>query len=161
MLPNGRWLPKRPAVGQKLAVRFPSLSLGGSFGWQAYSFGALGGSDTVLRALSGTLAATLFDGGKLRSAVDIQSAVQEQALLSYEASVLSALEEVENGLTAYAASRERGRRPPGGGDGGPQCGGIEPRSLPGRAGRFPESAGNRAHPAGRPKTTWRPLKPPC
>lgn len=94
-------------VGQKLAARFPSLSLGGSFGWQAYSFGALGGSDTVLRALSGTLAATLFDGGKLRSAVDIQSAVQEQALISYEASVLSALEEVENGLTAYAASRER------------------------------------------------------
>lgn len=94
-------------VGQKLAARFPSLSLAGSFGWQAYSFGALGGSDSVLRALSGTLAATLFDGGKLRRAVDIQSAVQEQALISYEASVLSALEEVENGLTAYAASRQR------------------------------------------------------
>jgi NodT family efflux transporter outer membrane factor (OMF) lipoprotein len=94
-------------VGQKLAARFPSLALGGSFGWQAYSFAALGGGDTLLRAVSGTLAATLFDGGKLRSAVDIQSAVQEQALISYEASVLTALEEVENALTAYAASRER------------------------------------------------------
>ena len=94
-------------VGQKLAERFPSLALGGSFGWQAYSFAALGGSDTLLRAVSGSLAATLFDGGKLRSAVDIQSAVQEQALIAYEASVSSALEEVENALTAYAASRER------------------------------------------------------
>ena len=92
-------------VGQKLAARYPSLSLGGSFGWQAYSFAALGGSDTLLRAVSGTLAATLFDGGKLRSAVEIQNAVQEQALISYEASVLGALEEVENGLTAYAAAR--------------------------------------------------------
>lgn len=94
-------------VGQKLAERFPSLALGGSFGWQAYSFAALGGSDTLLRAVSGSLAATLFDGGKLRSAVDIQSAVQEQALIAYQAGVLSALEEVENALTAYAASRQR------------------------------------------------------
>lgn len=94
-------------LGQKQAQRFPSLNLGGSFGWQAYSFGALGGSDTLMRAISGTLAATLFDGGRLRSAVAIQSAVQEQALLSYQGSVLGALEEIENALTAYAASRER------------------------------------------------------
>jgi len=94
-------------LGQKQAQRFPSLNLGGSFGWQAYSFGALGGSDTLMRAISGTLAATLFDGGRLRSAINIQSAVQEQALLSYQGSVLGALEEIENALTAYAASRER------------------------------------------------------
>lgn len=94
-------------VGQKMAERFPSLSLGGSFGWQAYSFGAQGGSDTLLRALSGSLAATLFDGGRLRSAVAIQDAVQEQALIAYENSVLNALEEVENALTAFARAEER------------------------------------------------------
>jgi len=94
-------------LGQKQAQRFPSLNLGASFGWQAYSFGALGGSDTLLRALSGTLAASLFDGGRLRSAVAIQNAVQEQALLTYQGRVLGALEEIENALTAYAASRER------------------------------------------------------
>jgi NodT family efflux transporter outer membrane factor (OMF) lipoprotein len=94
-------------VGQKLAARYPSLTLGASFGWQAYSLAALGGSDTLLRAISGNLAATLFDGGRLRAAVAIQSAVQEQALISYEASVLGALEEVENALTAYAVAHER------------------------------------------------------
>jgi NodT family efflux transporter outer membrane factor (OMF) lipoprotein len=94
-------------VGQKLAKRFPSLNLGASFGWQAYSFAALGGAGTVARAASATLAATLFDGGRLRSAVDIQSAVQEQALVSYQSSVLGALEEVENALKSYAAGRER------------------------------------------------------
>lgn len=94
-------------VGQQLAQRFPSLSLSGSFGWQAYSFGALGGAGTLTRALSGTLAATLFDGGRLRSAVAIQDAIQEQALISYESSVLVALEEVENALAAYAFARER------------------------------------------------------
>jgi len=92
-------------LGQKLAQRFPSLNLGASFGWQAYQLADLGG--TLTRAVSGVLAATLFDGGKLRSAVAIQTAVQEQALLAYQRSVLLALEEVENALFAYAAGRER------------------------------------------------------
>jgi len=94
-------------LGQKQAQRFPSLNLGASFGWQAYSLGALGGADTVARAVSGALSVLLFDGGKLRSAIEIQGAVQEQALLDYRHSVLTALEEVENALTAYAAGRER------------------------------------------------------
>lgn len=94
-------------VGQKMAARFPSLSLAGSFGWQAYSLGALGGGASLLRAASGTLAATLFDGGRLRGAVDIQNAVQAAALVSYENAVLTALEEVENALTAHARARER------------------------------------------------------
>lgn len=94
-------------VGQRLAQRFPSLNLGASFGWQAYSFAALGGSGSLARSLSGSLAATLFDGGRLKSAVAIQSAVQEQALIAYRSGVLAALEEVENALAAYAADRER------------------------------------------------------
>lgn len=94
-------------VGQKLAQRFPSLKLGGSFGWQAYSFAALGGADTLARGASATLAATLFDGGRLRAAVEVQSAIQEQALIEYRSSVITALEEVENALKAYAAGRDR------------------------------------------------------
>ncbi len=57
--------------------------------------------------LGGGVAATLFDGGRLRQQVEIQSAVQEQALVSYEATVLTALEEVENALVALANSRSR------------------------------------------------------
>ncbi len=94
-------------VGQKIAQRYPSLNLGGSFGWQAYSFGALGSAGTLARAVTGTLAATLFDGGNLRAAVEIQSAVQEQALVTYQKSVLEALEEIENALKSYAAGRDR------------------------------------------------------
>jgi NodT family efflux transporter outer membrane factor (OMF) lipoprotein len=92
---------------QKRAQRFPSLDLTASFGWQAYSLSALGGAGTLARTLGGTLAATLFDGGRLRSAVAIQDAVQEQALITYQQSVLTALEEVEDALAAYARSRDR------------------------------------------------------
>jgi outer membrane protein, multidrug efflux system len=94
-------------VGQKVAARYPALSLSGSFGWEAFSFGALSGSGAVASALAGSLAATVFDGDRLRSAVDIQSAVQEQALIAYESGILTALEEVENALKAHAASRDR------------------------------------------------------
>lgn len=94
-------------IGQQQAKRFPSLSLGSSFGWQAYRYAALGGAETLTRALSGTLAATLFDGGKLRQTVAVQTAVQQQALVNYESRVLTALEEVENALASHAAARER------------------------------------------------------
>lgn len=94
-------------IGQKIAARFPALSLTGSFGWGAFSFAALSGSGTAAQAVAGSLATTLFDGGRLRSAVDIQNAVQEAALISYESSVLNALEEVENALKSHAVSRER------------------------------------------------------
>ncbi len=94
-------------VGQTLAQRFPSLNLGASFGWQAYSLGGLGGAGSLARSVSGSLAGTLFDAGRLKSAVDIQTAVQEAALAAYEAAVLVALEEVENALAAYASGRER------------------------------------------------------
>lgn len=93
-------------VGQREAQRYPSLTLSGSFGWQAYSLSALGTGGAVT-ALGATLASTLFDGGRLRSQVDVQSAVQEQALVTYQSTVLSALEEIENALKSYAAARER------------------------------------------------------
>jgi outer membrane protein TolC len=57
--------------------------------------------------LLGSVAATVFDAGRLRWQVEIQSAIQEQALASYESTVLTALEDVENALAALAYSRER------------------------------------------------------
>ena len=50
----------------------------------------------------------LFRGGALRQKIGVQSALQEQALIRYEATVLQALEEVENVLTAYAEEQIRG-----------------------------------------------------
>lgn len=94
-------------IGQKQAKRFPSLVLSSTFGWQAYQFSALGGVATLTRAVSGTLAMTLFDGGRLRHEVAAQNAVQQQALITYENKVLTALEEIENALASHAGARER------------------------------------------------------
>jgi multidrug efflux system outer membrane protein len=94
-------------TAEQQAARYPSLKLSGSWGWTAFSVGALGGSDTLVRSLVGSLAANLFDGGRIRARIAVQSAVEEQALVAYESSILTALEDVENALVSYAAGRER------------------------------------------------------
>lgn len=94
-------------IGVQAAARYPDLTLTGTFGWQAFSLGSLGTAASVTRSMAGTLAATLFDGGRIGSRIVAQEAVQEQALIAYEKTVLTALEDVENALAAYAAGRER------------------------------------------------------
>ena len=48
----------------------------------------------------------LFDAGRIRANIEVRSAQQEQALLAYRATVLSALRDVENALVAYAAEQQ-------------------------------------------------------
>lgn len=94
-------------TAQREADRYPSLNLSGSWGWQAFSAAGLGGSASLVRSLAGTLSATLVDGGRIRSRIAAQDAIQEQALITYEKTILTALEDVENALAGYAAGRER------------------------------------------------------
>ncbi|HSO19773.1 MAG TPA: TolC family protein, partial [Desulfosarcina sp.] len=54
-----------------------------------------------------SVSGNVFDAGAIRRNIEVQSALQEQAMIRYEASILSALEEVENALTAYAEEQIR------------------------------------------------------
>ena len=94
-------------IGQREAERFPSLSIGGSIGAESLTLGSLLEREAIVGRLVARLAATLFDGGRLRSQVEAQSAVRERALHSYEAAVLTALEDVENALAQLANARLR------------------------------------------------------
>jgi outer membrane protein TolC len=49
----------------------------------------------------------IFHAGVIRQNIEIQSALQEQTLLAYEAAVLKALEETENALKAYGEEHAR------------------------------------------------------
>jgi outer membrane protein, multidrug efflux system len=94
-------------IGQAAAARYPNLRLTGSIGLEALTLGALGAGDALRHALLASIAGVVFDGGRLRQQVEIQSAIQEQALASYRTAVLTALEDVENALVSLAMSRER------------------------------------------------------
>ena len=49
----------------------------------------------------------LFEAGRIRANVRVKNARQEQALDSYQQTVLTALEDAENALTAYAKEQVR------------------------------------------------------
>jgi outer membrane protein TolC len=50
---------------------------------------------------------TVLDAGRIRENIAVQTALQNQTALAYEASVLTALEDVENALVAYAEEGAR------------------------------------------------------
>lgn len=94
-------------TAEKEADRYPSLTLDGSFGWKGIAVSALGGGGSVARSLAASLAGTLFDAGRTGNRIEAQKAVQEQAFVAWEKSLLSALKDVENAMTAYANGRDR------------------------------------------------------
>jgi outer membrane protein TolC len=49
----------------------------------------------------------LFDGGRARQQIEVQNAVQEQALVAYERAILTALEDVENAISAFTKEQLR------------------------------------------------------
>lgn len=94
-------------VGVSEAARYPSFNLSGSIGLEALTQSALGDSSGAFYTLFGGITAPIFEAGRLRAQVEIQDAVREQALVTYEQAVLTALREVEDALVELARSRER------------------------------------------------------
>jgi NodT family efflux transporter outer membrane factor (OMF) lipoprotein len=94
-------------IGVTEAARYPGFNLSGSIGLDALKIGDLLSSASLGHSLLASISAPLFDGGRLRQRVEIQTATQEQALLAYQATVLTALQEVENALVSLANSRQR------------------------------------------------------
>jgi outer membrane protein, multidrug efflux system len=87
-------------------TRLPSFTLSGSLAASATS-GAMTGGTSLVAQLVASAAQTLFDGGRIRQQIEIQSAVQEQAVFSYEGAVLTALEDVENALVSLERYRQQ------------------------------------------------------
>jgi len=94
-------------VGVATADLYPKLSLLGSIGLEALSLGNLFSADSRTHSRGAVFSWPVFDAGAIRSNIDVQSALQEQAVVQYEAALLTALEEVENALVAYAEEQHR------------------------------------------------------
>lgn len=93
-------------VGVATAALYPSLSLTGSITLQSLSASdVLDGFQNERLGLS--LSMPVFRGGALRQNVNAQNALVEQALATYEATVLAAYEEVENALTSWTNEQRR------------------------------------------------------
>ncbi|TDP71091.1 efflux transporter outer membrane subunit [Roseateles toxinivorans] len=89
------------------AARYPSFQLSGSLGLSSLALGSLTSGSSVAAGLLGSVSASLFDGGAARARVRAQEAGFDQVQSTYEATVLAALQEVEDALVALRHDRER------------------------------------------------------
>lgn len=93
-------------VGVATAELYPRLTLNGSVGLETLSLGNPSSSGTWSASGGPRISWPIFNAA-VRPNIEVQSALQEQALIQYEAAVLSSLEEVENALVTYAQEQRR------------------------------------------------------
>lgn len=89
------------------AARYPSLALSGAISLQSGQLGQLLRADSLINSLAASLSAPIFDAGRIRANIDVQNALFDQLLATYEKTVLQALADVENALMALTMSDAR------------------------------------------------------
>ena len=96
-------------IGVAKSDLFPKFFLTGSAGFESTSASDWFTGNSKFWSLGPTMQWRIFDAGRIRSNIKVQNARQEEALAKYEKTVLTAFEEVENGLVLYAKEQVRRR----------------------------------------------------
>lgn len=94
-------------IGVATAALYPQFSLFGTLGVSAVDGVTFFATGNVAYTLGPQFRWNLFAGGSIRSNIDAQDALTRQALFQYESTVLQAVEEVENSMTAYVQEKAR------------------------------------------------------
>jgi NodT family efflux transporter outer membrane factor (OMF) lipoprotein len=94
-------------VGVATAQLYPQFSLTGDLNIQSSRFSGLGNWANNVWQFGPSVTWPIFTAGRLQAQVEVQNALQEQALLTYDQAVLTALSDVENALIAYANEQQR------------------------------------------------------
>jgi NodT family efflux transporter outer membrane factor (OMF) lipoprotein len=96
-------------IGVAVADLYPRFSLTGALGLSGDEIQALSNRHNHSWSIGPSVSWPLFDAGRIRANIAIQTAAQEQALLSYRSTILFALQEVESTLVAYVAEQQHRR----------------------------------------------------
>jgi NodT family efflux transporter outer membrane factor (OMF) lipoprotein len=95
-------------IGVATADLFPKFSLTGSFGISSSDLTKLGNiADNKFWSFGPSVTWPIFAGGRIWWNIKVQDALAEQALLTYQKAVLTALQDVETALVAYAKEQDR------------------------------------------------------
>ena len=94
-------------IGVAKADYFPKFYLTGVAGLQSVSAGDWFDYGSRYWSVGPTVEWQLFEAGRIRANVQVQNARQEQALNTFQQTVLTALEDSENALTTYAKEQIR------------------------------------------------------
>jgi multidrug efflux system outer membrane protein len=94
-------------IGVETADLFPRVTFNGSLALGANSFGDLGSPASQAYSFGPRITWAAFDLGRVRQRIKAADARAEQALATYEQTVLLVLEETENVLVALSRERQR------------------------------------------------------
>jgi NodT family efflux transporter outer membrane factor (OMF) lipoprotein len=89
-------------VGVATADLFPRFSLTGSLGVQSSKFTNWFNWDSRFWSIGPSVSWPVFDAGRITSNIEVQNSLQRQALITYQQTVLNALNETQSALIAYA-----------------------------------------------------------
>ena len=94
-------------IGEAKADLFPRFVLTGTAGRQATQLHDLTLGLGNFYSVGPGISLPLFNGGRIRSNIAVQTSRQRGALISYQSVILNALEEVQNALVEYSQEQER------------------------------------------------------
>jgi NodT family efflux transporter outer membrane factor (OMF) lipoprotein len=94
-------------IGVARAAFYPSVTLSGSLGLQAIQFAPMFGWNARQYAFGPGISVPIFENGQLKATLHLNEAQQKEAVLNYQKTVLTALHEVDNALTAYRSEQAR------------------------------------------------------
>ena len=95
-------------IGVATADLFPKFSLTGQFGLSSAQIGNLTEGNSRYWLIGPDMRWPIFQGGRIRSNIEVQTAREQQAAARYEKAVLTSLQDVETALVNF--SREQDRR---------------------------------------------------
>jgi NodT family efflux transporter outer membrane factor (OMF) lipoprotein len=94
-------------IGVSESLLYPHISLNATFGWQAPHFSQLFTPFAFQGSYSPAFQWDLLNYGRLLNGVRFQKAKFEEVVTTYQKKVLSAAEEVENGIIMFLNAREQ------------------------------------------------------
>jgi multidrug efflux system outer membrane protein len=94
-------------IGVATADLLPKFSLTGSYGRAGTTFESLGQPANKFWAVGPGFNWPIFAGGSIVANIKVQTEIQKQTAAAYEQTVLTALQEVEDALVAYAKEQTR------------------------------------------------------
>jgi outer membrane protein TolC len=90
-------------VGIANAAFYPSISLGATLGTESRTLPTLFDAPSLLWSLGASLAQPLFDAGRIRANLAGAEAGYDATVANYRRVVLTAMQEVEDGITGMAS----------------------------------------------------------
>ncbi len=90
-------------IGVANAAFYPSITLGSALGVDSRELATLLDAPSLLWSLGLSAAQTLFDGGRTRANLEFASAGHAASVANYRRVVLTAMQEVQDGITGLAA----------------------------------------------------------